>query len=273
MLAPVIVGASIYIYNWRAAFMFTGALGLIWVLLWLRFYDSPAHHAKLSAEEREYIASGQEQHLQGDGRRPSMLAIIKQRNFWGIALPRFLADPTWGTLSFWLPVYLTEVRHFELKQIAMFAWLPFLAADAGCLVGGTINQTLQKYGKLSLLNARRAAFTRTCLMMGVGLVKWSRVLTLLLSFAWAALLIGLSVTVITMSSDLFKKNSNNSSRHGRYLRNAGLLLFNLMIGALVLKIGYTPFFVCLGVLDLVGAVVLWTVVRERAVVREEWRFE
>jgi ACS family hexuronate transporter-like MFS transporter len=44
--------------------------------------------------------------------------------------------------------------------------------------------------------------------------------------------------------------------------NAGLLIFSLLIGALVATIGYTPFFVCLGVLDLVGAVALWTLVRE-----------
>lgn len=272
MLAPTIVAGAIYLYNWRASFMFTGALGFIWVLLWLRFYDSPSHHKSLSTEEREYIAAGQEQHLQSDGRRPSMLAILKQRNFWGIALPRFLADPTWGTLSFWLPVYLTEVRHFELKQIAMFAWLPFLAADVGCMVGGTVSIALQKYGKLSLLNARRGAFTLgACLMLGVGLVE-------LVQSPYAAIALlclggfahqTLSVTVITMSSDLFKKSEVATvAGMAGTCGNAGLLLFNLMIGALVLKIGYTPFFVCLGVLDLIGAAVLWTVVKERAVVRE-----
>ena len=48
-------------------------------------------------------------HLAGDG-RPSFRNMLAQRNFWGIALPRFLADPTWGTLTFWLPLYLTTVR-------------------------------------------------------------------------------------------------------------------------------------------------------------------
>jgi len=41
-----------------------------------------------------------------------------------------------------------------------------------------------------------------------------------------------------------------------------VLVFSLMIGALVAAIGYTPFFVCLGVLDLIGALILWTLVRE-----------
>jgi len=73
--------------------------------------------------------------LRSDGTKPSILKIISQRNFWGIAIPRFLADPTWGTLTFWLPLYLNTVRHFDLKQIALTAWLPFLAADVGCMAG------------------------------------------------------------------------------------------------------------------------------------------
>src|SRR4030095_326112 len=97
MLAPPLVAWAILSYNWQAAFVITGALGFGWVALWLLFYQSPARHPALSAAERDYIISGQETHLQDDGRRPSIGRIIAQRNFWGIALPRFLADPTWGT--------------------------------------------------------------------------------------------------------------------------------------------------------------------------------
>jgi ACS family hexuronate transporter-like MFS transporter len=76
----------------------------------------------------------------------------------------------------------------------------------------------------------------------------------------------LSVTVITMSSDLFRKNevATVAGMAGTF-GNAGVLFFSLLIGALVTRIGYTPFFVCLGVLDVVGAIVLWTIVREKGV--------
>jgi ACS family hexuronate transporter-like MFS transporter len=94
MLAPPLVVWAILAYNWQAAFVMTGLIGLVWVALWLAFYDSPDRHPRLSAAEREYIVSGQEQHLKGDGTRPSIGRILRQRNFWGIALPRFLADPT-----------------------------------------------------------------------------------------------------------------------------------------------------------------------------------
>ena len=193
--------------------------------------------------------------------------ILKQRNFWGIAVPRFLADPTWGTLSFWLPLYLSSVRHMDLKQIALFAWIPFLAADFGCVFGGLIAMTLQKRAGLSVINARRCAFTvGAVLMVGVGFVGFVQspyaaiALLSLGGFAHQTL----SVTVITMASDLFKKNevATAAGMAGTF-GNAGLLIFSLLIGGLVATVGYTPFFVCLGVLDLFGAVVLWTVVRER----------
>ena len=101
MLAPPLVAWAILAYNWQAAFVITGAIGLVWVALWLWFYQSPDKHPGLSDRERDHIASGQEKHLQNDGARPSVFKILGQRNFWGIALPRFLADPTWGTLTFW----------------------------------------------------------------------------------------------------------------------------------------------------------------------------
>jgi ACS family hexuronate transporter-like MFS transporter len=187
------------------------------------------------------------------------------RNFWGIALPRFLADPTWGTLSFWVPLYLTTVRHFDLKQIALFAWLPFLAADLGCLAGPAVVLMLQKRG-VTLINARRGAFTvGACMMIGVafaGFVKSPYAAVGLLSLAGFAHQT-LSVTVITLASDLFKRNevATVAGMCGT-CGNLGLLIFSLLIGGLVATVGYTPFFVTLGVLDLVGAVLLWTLVRE-----------
>jgi MFS transporter, ACS family, hexuronate transporter len=266
MLAPPLVVWAILRYNWQTAFVITGGLGLIWAVLWLLFYRSPEKHNALSGSERQYIISGQEQNLQSDGTRPSILKIIRQRNFWGIAIPRFLADPTWGTLSMWLPLYLSTVRHLDLKQIALYAWLPFLAADFGSVFGGMVSMACQKYGRMSLINARRCAFSLGAfLMLGVGFVGFTEsaiaavALLSLAGFAHQTL----SVTVITMSSDLFRKNEVGTvAGMAGTFGNGGLLIFNLLIGALVSTIGYTPFFIWLGVLDVVGAIVLWTAVRE-----------
>jgi ACS family hexuronate transporter-like MFS transporter len=266
MLAAPLVAWAILTHSWQFAFVLTGVIGFAWVTLWALFYQSPTKHKSLSPEERNYILSGQEKHLEGAG-RPAIRQILGQRNFWGIAIPRLLADPTWGTLTFWLPLYLTTVRGFDLKQIAMFAWLPFLAADLGCMFGGTISITLQKYFGVGLINARRGAFTVGALLMTgvafVGFVDNPYVAVALLSLAGFAHQT-LSVTVITMSSDLFKRNEVATvAGMAGTCGNAGVLIFSLLIGSLVTRIGYTPFFIGLAVLDLVGALVLWTVVRER----------
>ena len=143
MLAPPLVAWAIINYSWQASFVIVGAISLSWVALWLIFYRPVRSHPSLSEEEREYIVSGQESFLQAQDNKPSILSILKRRNFWGIALPRFFTDPTWFMLSFWVPLYLTQVRGFDLKQIAMYAWLPFLAADLGCIFGPAVVLFLQ----------------------------------------------------------------------------------------------------------------------------------
>lgn len=265
VLAPPLVAWSILVWNWRAAFLVAGGLGLVWVVLWLLAYQSPDKHKALSDEERDYIAAGQEAHLDDAGARPSILRLLTRRNFWGIALPRFLADPTWGTLSFWIPLYLTSVRHFDLAQIALFAWLPFVAADLGCLFGPAVVLFLQKRG-VSLINARRGAFTLGALLM-TGMMFVGRVESPYLAIA--LLCLGgfahqtLSVTVITMSSDLFRRNEVATvAGMAGFFANLGVLIFSLLIGSLVATVGYDPFFVALGVLDLAGAALLWMLVRD-----------
>jgi len=266
MLAPPLVAWAILAYDWRAAFVITGALGLVWAVVWLRWFRAPAQHPRLSSAERELIEAGQERDLAADGARPSIPALLRRRDFWGIAIPRLLADPTWGTLSFWIPLYLVQTRGFDLKQIALFAWLPFLAADLGCLFGPAVALFLQRRG-LSLINARRGAFTLGALMM-MGMMFVGRVES---PYAAIALLcLGgfahqtLSVTVITMASDLFKRSEVATvAGLAGTCGNLGVLLFSLAIGGLVATVGYDPFFVALGLLDLAGAVVLWTLVKDR----------
>ncbi|TRO95313.1 MFS transporter [Glycocaulis profundi] len=266
MLAPPLVAWAIIVHSWQSAFFITGALGFIWAAAWMLLYQSPSRHKAMSDRERAYIAEGQEDHLQSDGARPSIPSILKQRNFWGIALPRFLADPTWGTLAFWVPLYLMSVRGFDLTQIAMTAWLPFVAADLGCMFGPAVVLFLQKRG-ISLINARRCAFTLGAVMMiGVAFVGFvdnpylAVALLCLGGFAHQTL----SVTVITMSSDLFKRNevATVTGMAGTF-GNAGVLVFSLMIGGLVTVVGYNPFFIALAALDILGAIILWTFVRER----------
>ena len=265
MIAPPLVAWAILNYSWQASFVIVGLISLVWVALWLMFYRPVLTHPALSDQERDYILSGQEDFLQGQDKKPPILSILSRRNFWGIALPRFLTDPTWGMLSFWVPLYLTTVRHFDLKAIALYAWMPFLAADLGCIFGPAIVLFLQKRG-LDLIDARRGAFTVGALMMiGVaftGVVKDPLVAVALISLAGFAHQT-LSVTMITMATDLFPRNEVGTvAGMAGTCANLGILIFTFALGQRVDQIGYTPVFVMLAVLDILAAIVAWTVIRK-----------
>lgn len=267
MLAPPLVAWAIYAYSWQMSFVIVSAISLTWVALWLIFYRPVRNHPSLSNEERDYILSGQESFLQAQDKKPSIISILKRRNFWGIALPRFLTDPTWGMLSFWVPLYLTTVRGFDLKQIAMYAWLPFLAADLGCIFGPSVVLFLQKRG-LDLIDARRCAFTLGAIMMiGVaftGVVQSPLMAVALISLAGFAHQT-LSVTMITMATDLFPRNEVGTvAGMAGTCANLGILIFTTWLGQRVDEIGYTPVFVLLAVLDIIAAIVAWTVIRKPA---------
>jgi len=267
MVAPPLVAWAILNYSWQASFVIVGLISLAWVGLWLIFYKPVRKHPTLSEEEREYIISGQEKFLQASDQKPSILSILKRRNFWGIALPRFLTDPTWGMLSFWVPLYLTTVRGFDLKHIALYAWLPFLAADLGCIFGPSVVIFLQRRG-LDLIDARRCAFTLGAFMMiGVaftGVVKDPLMAVALISLAGFAHQT-LSVTMITMATDLFPRNEVGTvAGMAGTCANLGILIFTYELGQRVDQIGYTPVFVLLAVLDIVAAIVAWTLIRKPA---------
>jgi ACS family hexuronate transporter-like MFS transporter len=265
MVAPPLVAWAILNYSWQASFVIVGLISLVWVALWLLFYRPVRKHPSLSEEERDYILSGQEAFLQGQDKKPSLVSILGRRNFWGIALPRFLTDPTWGMLSFWVPLYLTTVRHFDLKHIAIYAWMPFLAADLGCVFGPSVVLFLQRRG-LDLIDARRGAFTLGAIMMiGVaftGVVANPLMAVALISLAGFAHQT-LSVTMITMATDLFPRNEVGTvAGMAGTCANLGILIFTYELGQRVDQIGYTPIFVLLAVLDIVAAIVAWTVIRK-----------
>jgi ACS family hexuronate transporter-like MFS transporter len=221
--------------NWHAALGLLVLGGMTWIVLRRIFGKIPTSH------------------------------IFTQRNFWGIALPRFLTDPTWGMLSFWVPLYLTTVRHFDLKHIALYAWMPFLAADLGCIFGPSVVLFLQRRG-LDLIDARRGAFTLGAIMMiGVaftGVVANPLMAVALISLAGFAHQT-LSVTMITMATDLFPRNEVGTvAGMAGTCANLGILIFTFELGQRVDQIGYTPVFVLLAVLDIVAAIVAWTVIRK-----------
>lgn len=167
-----------------------------------------------------------------------------------------------------MPLYLINVMHLPLKEIAMFAWLPFLAADFGCVAGGFLAKFFMEKMHMTTINARRCSFTiGAILMISIGFVS----ITTNPYVAIALMSIGgfahqtLSTVVITMSADLFKKNEVATvaglAGSAAWL---GQLSFNLFMGALVAIIGYGPFFIALSLFDIIGAIILWVLIKDPA---------
>ncbi|AWQ21141.1 hexuronate transporter [Pantoea ananatis] len=270
MIAPPLVVWAIVAHSWQMAFIIAGVLSMIWALCWLVFYKHPKQQKKLSDEERHYIISGQElQHQTGNTTKMSALQILRNRQFWGIALPRFLAEPAWGTFNAWIPLFMFKVYGFNLKEIALFAWMPMLFADFGCILGGYLSPLFQRWFGVSLIVSRKMVVTMGAILMigpgTIGLFTSPYVAIALLcvgGFAHQAL----SGALITLSSDVFGRNevATANGLTGMAAWTASTL-FALVVGALADTLGFSPLFAALAVFDLLGAVVIWTVLKNKPI--------
>lgn len=277
MLAPPLIAWCILFQGWQFAFVVSGSLALIAALAWFTFYRDPKDSKMLSAEERAYIEAGQEKYLNIDKKeKVSISSILSQRNFWGIGIARFLADPAWGTINFWVPIFFVETLHFSLKEIAMFVWLPFLMADLGCLASGFVAKFLNDRG-FSLIRSRLITFSiGAVLMMTIGFVSIVQnpyLAVFLVSLGGFSHQL-LSTVASTLGGDLFKKNQVATAvGMAGACAWTGQLIFNLFIGAFVGIIGFGPFFIALAFFDVIGAVVLWIFIRENKIENSNFQLE
>lgn len=218
-------------FGWRWAFVFSGILGFFWLLLWLSVYR-PSGPSPAAAEERLTLKSA--------------VPLLRRRETWGIVLGRSLTDPIWWFYVFWLPQYLSDTRGFSLKQIAAFAWIPFVAADLGNFAGGLASGALVKRG-MAVLQARKSICIVTCIPMLAGIPA------ALISNPYASLgficfaLFGYaawSTMGLTFPSDLFPAQVVGSIT-GLSGLAAGLAgtVFTLLVGTLVDRFSYLPAFV------------------------------
>jgi len=266
LLAPPLVVWTIMHSTWQMSFVVVGVIGILWTALWVLFYKHPRDQKRLSDQERDYILSGQEAKHSDNAVKASWKQIVKSSNFWSIAIPRFLSEPAWQTFNAWIPLYMATERHMNIKEIAMFAWLPFLAADLGCVLGGYLSPFFLKHFKVSLVNSRKWVMTVGAFCMiapgCIGLVASPYAAIALLCVGGFAHQV-LSGALYSITSDVFGKNevatATGLAGMSGYL---GATLFTLLFGILVKLVGYSPLFAVLAVFDVLAAIVVWTMVRE-----------
>jgi ACS family hexuronate transporter-like MFS transporter len=252
-------------YDWRVAFVSTGAVGSIWVVLWVLLYRPPREHRRVSAEERALIAGEPATTEKDDAEKGTWGTVLGDRNFWALAVARFLSEPAWQFFSYWIPLYLASERHMKLRDIGYFAWMPFVAADAGCLFGGALSPMFIRLGS-TLITARKLSTTVCAVVMVfaifIGAAKsaaWAIAFFCIAAFAHQAM----SSTLLTLPADLFPPRAvataNGVSGAFGGLGGVG---FTMIVGVAVTKVGYAPIFVAIALFDLVGSACLWGLLRD-----------
>lgn len=150
-------------WGWRYAFVFGGALGLIWAVAWLLIYRLPRDHPRITPEELALIESEKKP---DEPAKPavSILRLLRMREVWGCVLARVLTDPISYFFFFWIPKFLQQERGFDLAAIGKYSWIPFVAGAVGNVLGGAIPRWLVAHG-WTLNRGRRSTMTLASLAM------------------------------------------------------------------------------------------------------------
>ena len=256
---PLIVFLQIH-YGWQTAFLVTGSLGFGWLVLWLLYYESPDRHPSITPEERALIT--EEGVSTATGAIP-WRELLKYRQTWAIVAARFVTDPVWWLYITWLPKYLADVRGFSLKDIGLFAWLPYVSADAGSLGGGWLSGHLIARG-WTPDRARKTVIVAGAIFMLAGIpaafadsAGWALAFIACVTFGFQTWI----NNVQTLPSDIFETRAVASvAGLGGVGAGLGAMLFTYATGVVVDRTHwYTPMLVTAGLLPIAGTAVLFAI--------------
>lgn len=222
-------------YGWHEVFWITGALGFVWLIFWLIYYDVPARQKRLSSSEYTYITSGQES--TGAEKVPiKWFKLFALPQTWALIAGKGLIDPIYWFFLFWLPSYFSSTFQIDLKKPSLELMLIYTATTVGSIGGGYLSSWLIKNG-WPTLKARKAVLLvfavlelsiilaqfATSVWMAVGLIS----LAVAVHQAWAT-------NVFTLASDLFPKQAVSSVAGIAGMAGAvGGIFFPILVGTLL----------------------------------------
>src|SRR5216110_1791626 len=256
VLAALLVPWIALALGWRWAFVATGALDLVWLAVWLRFYRQPSEHPRLSDVELAWIRSDS---VEPAGHVP-WRSLLTRRQTWAFIVGKALTDPVWLFYLFWLPKFLDAAFGVRLAGLAAPLVVIYVAADVGSITGGWMSGALIKRG-WSVNRGRKTALLIAALCIVPTM------------FAPAASRLWVAVSIVSVaagahqwwSANLYTTVSDMFPRHavGSVVGLGGLagmlsaFAFQRFTGALLEATGgsYSPIFAVLGV-AYVGALAL-----------------
>ncbi|HMJ19428.1 MAG TPA: MFS transporter [Gemmatimonadaceae bacterium] len=245
IITPLLVPWIALRWGWRWAFVGTGALGLLWLLLWIPLYRNAPHDRDASVANAKV----------------PWVSLFGHRQTWAFIVGKLMADPVWWFYLYWLPKFLDAKYGVKLAQVAAPIIVVYLIADVGSVGGGWTSSALIKRG-WSVNRARKA----TMLAMALLIVP-----TTLVSRApsmWAAVLIvgvaaaahqAWSANVYTLASDMFPSFAVGSVVGiGAFAGAMGGVVFQRVTGRVLQANGsdYTPIFLVCGLAYVTAWVII-----------------
>ncbi|MGD0129818.1 MAG: MFS transporter [Terriglobia bacterium] len=246
IITPPLVVLIVLKSGWRAAFLAVGLTGLLWVFLWLFIYRVPP-------EVKAEVTTAP----------TAPWTLFRQRFVWSFTVAKVFLDPVWYFYVFWFPEYLKRARHLDLASIGKFAWIPYLVAGSGNIIGGWLSGFLLRHG-LSVNIARKSAVTVFILMMAFAipavLVRQTSVSIGLVSLAMLGYT-GVSANMLAFPADVYPKNVV-ASIWGLAGMGSGFggMMFVLITGWLVDHFSFAPVFVGFGSIPMIALLIIWFVV-------------
>ncbi len=241
VLAPPLIGFVLLRSGWRMVFFLAGSVGMLWVLWWIISYRAGSSDTRPSA------------------RRASFGSLLSIRSVQVLVFAKFMSDSAWYFLLFWLPKYLYDARHFDIKQVSYYAWIPYAASGIGSFLGGYFSSSLLRRG-LTIDKARKTALgLSAALMPVVMLVPLVPVQLALALFSiaffcqqsWSGL-------VMTIPADIFPLSAVGTvSGFVGFGGAMGGAVFGILAGYLLQHgFGYQTLFILVGSFHLIGFVAI-----------------
>jgi ACS family hexuronate transporter-like MFS transporter len=274
--ALFIVPVILNYYGWQEVFWITGALGFVWLIFWLIFYDIPSKQKRLSPEEHNFITSGQdtEDVNTGAARKVKWQKLFSFPQTWAMITGKGLIDPIFWFFLFWLPSYFSSIFSLDLKKPSLQLMIIYAATTVGSIGGGYLSSWLIKKG-WPVMKARKTV------LIFLAVLEVSIILAQFAKDAWIAVgLISLAVAahqawatnVFTLASDMFPTEAVSSVTGIAGMAGAvGGILFPILIGSLLdnykaagnLAGGYHLIFTLCGFTYLIAWIIIHLLTRKR----------
>ena len=214
IVAPLAVPAMATAWGWQSAFIITGAIGFIWIILWFIYYEVPEKQRRLSTVELEFIKSDIDEAHESEKPIP-WLKLLKFRQTWIFFIGKGMTDPIWWFYLFWIPGWLSEVRGagLNIKSFGIPLVVIYTSTTIGSIFGGWLSSFMIKKG-ISPFNARKYTMLIFALLVipiffaqSQGVSTWGAIALISLAAsshqAWSA-------NIFTTVSDAFPKKAVSS---------------------------------------------------------------